>query len=250
MNTRQKDIVKRVHSQGFVTIEALVHEFDVSAQTIRRDIILLDKQRILRRFHGGAGLPRETARLNYQQKKAVSIEGKHHIGAAVAALIPDGAAVYLDVGTTVEAAALALTDRDDLHIFTNSMASAMALAGSRVKNIMVTGGLIHGVDGSLVGDEVSAAIGRYKFDVAVIGCSGFDDDGTVMDFDIQKVAVKNAAMANARRVVLVADHSKFTRTAFVRIASLDEFSDLVTDAAPPAALSQALQAAGVEVIVI
>ena len=246
LNARQREIVKRVEAHGFVTIEALVHEFSVSAQTIRRDIILLDKRRILRRFHGGAGLPRDTIRLNYQEKKSVSIEGKSYIGTAVANLIPDGAAVYLDVGTTVESVARNLAGRSDLHIFTNSLGSAMALAGSHVKNVAITGGLIHGPDGSLVGDDVTAAIRNYKFDVAIIGCSGFDDDGTVMDFDLQKVSVKKAAMANARRVILVADHSKFARTAFVRISALDDFSTLVTDAEPPAALSHALQTAGVE----
>ena len=250
LNARQREIVKLVKAQGFVMIEVLVNEFNVSAQTIRRDIILLDKHKILQRFHGGAGLPHDTVRLGYQQKKSVSIEGKFRIGKAAASLIADGAAVFLDVGTTVETVAQSLADRADLYIFTNSLVSAIALAGSQVRNVIVTGGLIHGADGSLVGDGVTATIQRFKFDVAVIGCSGFDDDGAVMDFDIQKVGVKKAAMANARRIILVADHSKFVHTAFIRISALENFSDLVTDCEPPAALKNALQTAGVEVIVV
>ena len=100
-----------------------------------------------------------------------------------------------------------------------------------------------------LGDDVTAMIGRLRFDVAVIACSGFDDDGTVMDFDIQKVGVKNVAMSNARRIILVADGSKFIRTAFVRISALEDFSHIVTDTEPPAELRNAMRNANVEIIV-
>ena len=204
---------------------------------------------MLQRFHGGAGMPRDAVRLGYRQKKVAAVEGKQRIGAATAALILDGSAVFLDVGTTVEAVAQALAGRENLHVFTNSLASATALAGKQAMKVVVTGGLLHGADGSLIGDDVTAMIGRLKFDVAVVACSGFDDDGTVMDFDIQKVGIKNAAMANARRTILVADGSKFIRTAFVRISALEDFSHVVTDMEPPAELKGAMQRAGVEIIV-
>ena len=123
------------------------------------------------------------------------------------------------------------------------------MAGNWAMKVVVTGGLLHGADGSLVGDDVTAAIGRFRFDVAVIACSGFDDDGTVMDFDIQKVGVKNAAMGNAQRTILVADGNKFGRTAYVRISPLESFSLVVTDTEPPTALKHVLQEAGVEVII-
>jgi DeoR family glycerol-3-phosphate regulon repressor len=249
IDERQSKIVKRIETWGFATIEALAQEFDVSAQTIRRDIIRLEKHRMLQRFHGGAGMPRDSVRLGYSQKKVAAVEGKQRIGEAAAALILDGSAVFLDVGTTVEAVAQALAGRGNLHVFTNSLASAAALAGNQAMRVVVTGGLLHGADGSLIGDDVTATIGRFKFDVAVIACSGFDDDGTVMDFDIQKVGVKNAAMENARRAILVADGSKFVRTAFVRISALEDFSHVVTDTEPPTALKNAMQKAGVEIIV-
>ncbi len=249
INERQRKIVERIETCGFATIEALAQEFGISAQTIRRDIIRLDKHRMLQRFHGGAGLPRDSVRLGYCQKKAAAVEGKQRIGEAAAALVLAGSAVFLDVGTTVEAVAQALSGRGNLHVFTNSLASAAALAGNQAMKVVVTGGVLHGADGSLVGDDATAAILRFKFDVAVIACSGFDDDGTVMDFDIQKVGVKNAAMENARRAILVADGSKFVRSAFVRIAALEDFSHVITDREPPAALKSAMRKAGVEIIV-
>ncbi len=249
IDQRQSKIVKRIETWGFATIEALAQEFEVSAQTIRRDIIQLEKHRMLQRFHGGAGMPRDSVRLGYSQKKNAAVAGKQRIGAAAAALILDGSAVFLDVGTTVEAVAQALAGRENLHVFTNSLASAAALAGNQAMKVVVTGGLLHGADGSLIGDDVTAMIGRLRFDVAVIACSGFDDDGTVMDFDIQKVGVKNAAMGNARRTILVADGIKFIRNAFVRISALKDFSHVVTDTDPPTELRNAMRKAGVEIIV-
>ena len=246
---RQREIVERIETRGFATIDALAQEFEVSAQTIRRDIIQLEKQCLLQRFHGGAGLPRDSVRLRYNQKQVAAVGSKHRIGDAAASLIPAEAAVYLDVGTTVEAVAQSLALRDNLNVFTNSLPAAGALAHSPGVRVVVTGGLLSGADGSLVGSEVIASIEKFKFDIAVIACSGFDDDGTVMDFDIQKVNVKNAAMKNSRRTILVADASKFARTAFVRVSALEGFSQLVTDTSPPTTFNSALKEAGVELIV-
>ena len=100
---RQREIVQIVGDKGFATIDALAQHFAVSAQSIRRDIIQLDEGRYLQRFHGGAGLRDSTVRLGYAEKHGRSTEGKARIAAAAVALVPDGASVFLDVGTTVEA---------------------------------------------------------------------------------------------------------------------------------------------------
>jgi DeoR family glycerol-3-phosphate regulon repressor len=97
---------------------------------------------------------------------------------------------------------------------------------------------------------VNAALQNFKFDFALIACSGFDDDGAVMDFDIQKVGIKRAAMKNARRTILVADGTKFARTAFVRISALQDFFCLVTDTKPSAVLETAALEAGVQLVVV
>ncbi len=249
LTPRQADILKIVQAKGFATIEALARQFDVSTQTVRRDLIRLQEAQLLQRFHGGAGMPENTVRLGYAQKRGLAADAKHRIGDATARLIPDGASVFLDVGTTVEAVARALRFRRGLHIFTASLNAAAILAGADAHQVFVVGGLVRGADGSLVGDTAIANLGPFKFDCAVIGLSGFDDDGALMDFDMQKVAVKQAAIANARRVVAVADASKFERSAVVRVAPPSAVHVLVTDAPPPAALRRALTDAGLELIV-
>ncbi|BAI74555.1 transcriptional regulator (plasmid) [Azospirillum sp. B510] len=238
---RQREILALIRDRGFVTIEALSEHFAVSDQTIRRDIIRLDGAGLLQRFHGGAGVRDQTVRLGYVEKQTIAPQDKERIGAAVAALVPDGASVFLDVGTTVEAVARALRGKRRLHVFTNSLSAGSLLAGRPGIDVFVTGGVVHGADGSLVGDAVIATLERCRLDLAVIGISGFDEDGAPMDFDMQKIGIKRVAMAAARRSVAVADAGKFARSAIVRIAPAGDFGLLVTDAEPPAPLGRAFE---------
>lgn len=249
LTDRQRRIVEIVRELGFATVEALAREFDVSAQTVRRDIIFLDERELLQRFHGGAGLRETTVRLGYGQKQSVAAEAKTRIGEAVAALIPEGASVFLDVGTTVEAVARSLRLRNSLHVFTSSLPAATLLAGRPGIELFVTGGQVRGLDGSLVGETTTAALARFRLDYAVLGLSGFDDDGWIMDFDLQKVGVKQAALAAARQGIAVADAGKFERSAIVRVAPPERFARLVSDAAPPAHLAALFRTAGLDLTI-
>ncbi|GGF31996.1 glycerol-3-phosphate regulon repressor [Aliidongia dinghuensis] len=247
---RQREIVEIVGEKGFATIEALAQHFSVSTQSIRRDIIQLDKTRLLQRFHGGAGATDTTVRLGYAEKHNRAAEGKVRIGKAAAALVPDGASVFLDVGTTVEAVARELRNRGArCRAFTTSLATAMILAGHGDIELHVFGGTSRGPDGSLVGAETVAAIGEIHFDCAVLGLSGFDADGAPMDFDLDKIAVKRAALRRADRTIAVGDATKFGRRAVARIAPLEDIRHLVANEAPPATLAAACVRAGVDLVV-
>ena len=121
LNARQKEILDLVRQRGFVTIESLAADFDVSAQTARRDIIHLTGRGLLKRFHGGAGTIETLGRHSYVEKKRLESSAKIRIGKTLAATLPDGASVFLDVGTTVEAAASALAAKANLRVFTTSI---------------------------------------------------------------------------------------------------------------------------------
>ncbi len=250
LNERQAQIVAVVKERGYATIEYLARAFDVSGQTIRREIIRLDQSGLVKRFHGGAGVSDHSERLPYSQKRLLSTDGKQRIAQHIAKIIPDGATIFLDVGTTVEMVAHELASRSNLRIFTNSLSSAFVFAGRIGLEVFVLGGLLHGPDGSLVGDRALQALKDFKVDYAIIACSGFDGDGAAMDFDMQKVAIKRMAMTCSRQSILVADSSKFDRSAVVRIADPASFEILVTDGAPPAILKTQLQEAGVKVVVV
>jgi DeoR family glycerol-3-phosphate regulon repressor len=246
---RQAEIVTLVQEHGFATIDDLARRFDVSTQTIRRDIIRLEELKLLRRFHGGAGLYEAAAvRPGHAPKIDPSpASAKARIGLAVASLISDGASIFLDVGTTVEAVARALSEHRQLQIVTPSVPVGAILAGTSVGSVVVTGGLLRGPSGSLVGDAAVAAVSRFKLDWAVIGCSGFEDDGTVMDADLLQVEVKQRMLSRSRRALLVADSTKLQRRAIVNIAPLATFDMLVTDHELPTHLAEAARASGCEV---
>jgi DeoR family glycerol-3-phosphate regulon repressor len=249
LNERQAALLGIVQAQGYATVEGLAERFEVSAQTVRRDIIRLDELGLLQRFHGGAGALEGTVRLGYVQKQGLAVDAKGAIGTAAAARVPAGATVFLDVGTTVEAAARALAGHERLRVFTNSLASALHLAGRPGIEVVVAGGSLRGADGSLVGEATTALLRDLRFDVALIGLSGWDEDGAPMDFDLDKIAVKRTAIARARRTLALCDGGKFERAAVARIVPPEALAALVTDRAPPPALAEPLARAGVELVV-
>ena len=230
LSDRQSEILAIVEQSGFATIEGLAERFGVSAQTVRRDIIALSDAGRLQRFHGGAGpIEREEAtRLDYRAKQQINRAGKEMIGKKAAACIPDGATLFLDVGTTVEAAAGYLSRRTGLTVFTNSMPAAMRFDPAD-HQVIVLGGKMAGRDGSLVGVEVIEVLKSVSLDFALIACSAIDPSGRVMDFDLEKIAIKRAAMNAAHQSLLLASHSKFGRTALAVVGNEEQFAGVISD---------------------
>ncbi|KQK31958.1 hypothetical protein ARD30_08550 [Bosea thiooxidans] len=232
LTPRQRQILDVVQELGFTTLETLAERFGVSAQTVRREIIRLQAGNFLQRFHGGAGLASGGIRSAYAQKLTVSPHGKQRIGAAVAGIVPPGASVFLDVGTTVEAAARALINKPGLRVVTASVGVAQIFCRNGVFDVVVTGGTTRGANGSLVGQAAIASIMGFRFDYAIIGLGGFDDDGAPMDFDLEKIAVRQAAIGRSRQVLALADHSKFEQVGTARVAPAETMSLIVVDAEP------------------
>jgi len=173
----------------------------------------------------------EAARLDYGAKREIGRPGKAVVGRKAAAMVPDGAALFLDVGTTIEACARELARRGGFTVFTNSMRAAI-LFDPQNHEVHVLGGRMAGRDGSLVGENVIETLRNVQLDVALIACSAVDDSGRVMDFDLAKIAVNRAAMAASRRSFLLATHSKFRRSALGRIGTLEDFHVIVTEDSP------------------
>jgi len=254
LSERQEEILRRVEARGFVTVDALAEAFGVSAQTVRRDIIALDAAGLLQRFHGGAGPGNvarapgdpgddsdEAFRLAHGRKRMLEVASKRIIAARAAEMVPDGAALFLDVGTSVEAAAAALNARSGLQVFTNSMRAALRLDPSR-HAVRVLGGQVAGTDGSLAGEEVVEMLARLDLDWALLACSAVSAGPLgprAMDFDLGKIAVKRAAMAAAQRSALLVARAKFDRRGRVEIAPLSAFDRICTeDEAPKLSLPE------------
>src|SRR6056297_3415771 len=226
---RQPDILEIARAEGKVMVEDLAERFAVTVQTIRRDLTELANAGKLERVHGGAILPSGVSNILYEERRRLNEEAKAAIARACAAAIPDDASVFLDIGTTTEAVARELMDHRNLLVVTNNMNVAAILQANPDFEIVVAGGMLRRSDNGLVGNLTARTIENFKFDVAVLGCSALDIDGDLLDFDIQEVVVGQTLLTRSREVFVVADHSKFTRGAPVRIGSLRDVHRFFTD---------------------
>jgi DeoR family glycerol-3-phosphate regulon repressor len=237
---RQSQILKLVQSQGYVTIEHLAQRFAVTPQTIRRDINELDKKGQLQRYHGGAGTSSSVENVAYSHRKVICLPEKQKIARSLAREIPDRASVFINIGTTTEEVAKALLHHHGLRVITNNLNVALILSGNPDFEVIVAGGLIRNRDRGIIGESTIDFINQFKVDFGIIGISGIDLDGTLLDFDYREVRAARAIIDNARRVFLAADHTKFGRNAMVRLGGIDEVDVLFTDAAPPPAMAEVL----------
>lgn len=235
---RLPEILEIAWRKGKVTVEELATHFDVTLQTIRRDLTDLADAGKLERVHGGAVLPSGTTNIGYEARRGLYPEAKARIARACAGVIPENISLFLNIGTSTEAVARELLHHQNLLVVTNNMNVANILVNNPACEIIVAGGTLRRSDGGLVGPITSQTIERFKFDLAVIGCSALDDDGDLMDFDIQEVGVSQTIIERARRTFLVADCSKFKRSAPARIASMSLIDNFFTDRPVPAGLEQ------------
>ena len=244
---RLQEIQIIARREGRVSVEGLSKHFDVTLQTIRRDLSELADQGKMQRVHGGAILPSTVANIGYADRRDLNEAGKAAIARAVARDIPNGSSLFLNIGTTTEAVARALSGHRDIMVLTNNMNVANILVDNPNCEIIVVGGLLRRADGGLVGNVTTQAIQQFKFDLAVISCSALDEDGDMLDFDIQEVGVSQTIVQQARRSFLVADHSKFKRRAPARIGSLAQMDSFYTDAPISGALAHACRGWGTTV---
>ncbi len=248
LSRRQQDITALLRESGRLTVEDLAARFAVTPQTIRRDLNELADARVISRVHGGAIIASGVENLAYEARKQVAQNAKRLIGEAAAALIPDNTSLFLNLGTTTEEVARAVATRAGLLVVTNNMNVALELYRNTAIQVIVAGGTLRPSDGGIVGRLAADAFCQFKADIAVIGTSAIDSDGTLLDYDLREVQVSRAIIENARRVMLVTDSSKFSRRAPVRIARLEEIDILITDRLPSADLVTLCRNASVEVI--
>jgi DeoR family transcriptional regulator, glycerol-3-phosphate regulon repressor len=242
---RHGHIEKLVKERGFVTISALSDQLGVTVQTIRRDLSDLADAGRITRFHGGAGLPSSIQNIEYSDRKVLNSREKESIAKLVAQHIPANSSLFINIGTTTEAVARALLNHEGLRFITNNLNVASLLANNSSLNVIVTGGAIRNRDGGIIGQAACDMIGQFSVDFGIIGISGIDNDGTLLDYDYEEVRAAQAILRNARSVFLVADHTKFTRRPMVRMGSITQVSALFTDAPPPAGIRALLKSSGV-----
>lgn len=246
---RHAAIVALVNERGFITIDELAQHFQVTPQTVRRDLNQLDDENQIRRFHGGAGVPASTVNLAYADRKIRNLEEKTRIAQAVAARIPNHSSLFINIGTTTETIARALLKHEGLTIITNNLHVASILIGKDDFHVIMAGGAVRNRDGGIVGEATVDFVRQFKVDYAVIGISGIDEDGELLDFDYQEVRVSQAIIENSRQIYLAADHTKFGRNAMIRMGNIRDATHLFTDRQPPESVVALMREQQIKLIV-
>jgi len=234
---RQPEILDIARREGRVTVEGLADRFGVTPQTVRRDLAELAEAGKLDRVHGGAILPSGTTNIGYAERRALAAGAKARIGRACAAAIPDDVCLFLGIGTTAEAVARALLSHRGILVVTNNINVGATLLSNADCEVVVTGGALRRADEGLVGSLTRRTIEQFRFDHAVLGCSALDAAGDVLDYDMDEACVNRAVIARARVATLVADATKFARTAPVQVAALRDIDRVFTDAPVPGPLA-------------
>lgn len=247
MHPRQERLIELAKSQGSVSLENLAAELQVSVQTVRRDVQQLAQSGQLVRFHGGVRAGATASNITYQQRESLNAEAKARIGRAVAARIPNDCSLMLTVGTTTCAVARELRNHRGLRVVTNDMAIAQVLSANREVEVHMCGGFVRPRDHAVVGEAAVDFVRQFRFDTVILGVAGIEEDGSMRDFDYREVKVTEAAMAHSRQVWVVADSSKFGRSAMVEVAHVSKIDALFTDAPPGPEIAALLEQAGVAV---
>lgn len=245
---RQQQTLELVKQRGYISIEEIAQHFSVTPQTVRRDINQLADAGVLRRYHGGAAIDSSVTNTEYTTRMSHNAEAKQRIAVAVAKAIPDHASLFINIGTTTEAIAVALLQHRGLKIITNNLNVAKILSVKQDFEVLIASGKVR-PDGGVIGQATSDFFKQFKVDFAVIGISGIDTEGTLLDFDFQEVAVSQEIIAGARQVFLAADNSKFGRHAMMRMGHLSEIDYLFTNQQPNTSYIQQIKMAEVNLIV-
>jgi len=245
---RQHEIAEKVRRDGKVTVSELAGVFDITPETIRRDLKVLERQGVLRRVHGGAI---EIAR--FRSEPAVSertghmVDEKTRIAEAALDLVPKSGAILLDAGTTTNVLAERIPADRDLTVITNSLPIATSLSTRSGIALWVVGGRCRPTTLATVDDWALRTLHQLRVDVAFIATNGITAGGGLTTPDLGEAAVKRAMVESGRQVVLLADHSKLGEEHLVSFADTSQIDVLITDDAADPHELDAIRSIGVEV---
>ena len=250
---RQRAIADQVRAHGRASVTALADRFDVTSETVRRDLAVLERSGSVQRVPGGAvkaGTVEVVNELGLAQRESSHTAEKAAIARAAIRFLPsDGGSVIFDAGTTTYQAAKLLPADRRLTVISTSLQLGQALTAHERATLLMVGGRVRGLTQAAVGAETVAALGKMRASVAFVGTNGISEGHGLSTPDAEEASVKSAIVAAAQRVVVLADSSKMGREDFSSFAPLDEVDVLITDDGIDPEFSAALSAHGIEVVI-
>ncbi|GGR62112.1 MULTISPECIES: DeoR/GlpR family DNA-binding transcription regulator [Streptomyces] len=246
---RQQEILRLARDGGRVDVLSLAEEFQVTAETIRRDLKALDRAGLVRRVHGGA-IP--VGRLDFEpdlaERESTAADEKDRIAKAALAELPAGGTVILDAGTTVARLAATIPLEASLTVVTHSLPIAARLADHPGIQLHLVGGRVRHRTRAAVDAWALRAYGEIRADALFVAANGFSAEHGLTTPDLAEAAVKRAAVGAARRVVLLADSGKHGQEHFARFGGLDDVDLLITDSGLSPDDAAAIERGGTEVV--
>ncbi len=245
---RRSRVLELVNERGAISVNDLHRRLKVSRETIRRDISRLSDDGQLRKTHGGA-LALFHSEPVFDERISLNADGKRAIGYAAAELVTDDASLVIDSGTTTIWLAEALADRRRLTVYTNDIHIAGKLAGRNENRVVITGGEFQASEGLMLGHDTVAMLANYYPDFAFVGVTALSPHPWLMDYTREAAEMRAQMLAQARTKVLLADKSKYDRTAPVRVPGLEEVDTIIVDEQPPPSMHRAFARLKADVIV-
>jgi DeoR family transcriptional regulator of aga operon/DeoR family fructose operon transcriptional repressor len=247
---RQDRIIELLETQKRVSVAALSERFGLSQATVRSDLGALLREGLIVRTHGGAILAESDGiEMSFRLRRQLHSAEKERIGAAAAAMIEDGEAIALDASTTALAIAVQIRDRRELTVVTNGIYIALALIDRPGVTVFMPGGFLRRDSVSMVGGDGRELIQSYHVQRGFFGAKGLTLREGLTDVNCDEVAIKRDMVRHAKQVIAVVDSSKWGRVGFVSFASVDEIATVITDAGAPHDMVDALEDAGIAVII-
>ncbi|MFD0675489.1 MULTISPECIES: DeoR/GlpR family DNA-binding transcription regulator [unclassified Paenibacillus] len=247
-DVRHTKIVEFLNSTGSIKVSEISKSLQVSEKTIREDLEKLEEKGFLKRVHGGAVLiDHSESMLPIHKRRTRQYGEKEQIAAAAYKLIEDGQVVLLDAGSTTLELAKLMQHRS-LTVITNDTNIATALADSNDIELCILGGYRRKSTYTIIGPSALSMMSELNVDIAFLGCSGVDLERGLSIFHREEAELKKRMIKSSHRKVLLADHTKFGRTALISFAELNEMDTLITNHQTDEAIIQSIQHLGIEVI--
>jgi DeoR/GlpR family transcriptional regulator of sugar metabolism len=242
---RKHTILTQLATQGKVQVQTLAQHFQVSTETIRRDLDRLEKEGELRKVYGGAVRVRSgMIEAPFQKRSQLQLQEKQAIAVAAASLIEDGETIMLDNGTTTLEIMRQLQHRSHITVITNSVPIlAVALESGK---IVFAGGEIHTAVQASTGPAAHEMLSQFKVNKSFISAGGVSFTDGITDYVLEEALISRKMMERAEEAILVADHTKFGRSTFAKIAPVEHISMVITDSACPAEWIENLQRLDIE----
>ncbi|SDE32466.1 putative HTH-type transcriptional regulator YdjF [Sporomusa acidovorans DSM 3132] len=231
---RRRKIMEQLTQDRKVYVADLSRKFQVTEETIRRDLEKLEQQNLLQRNYGGAVLNEHTSEdISFIKRTSINNADKEFIAQKAEYLINDGDTLMVDASTTCLALLQRLKTRNHLTIITNSIRLVNEFVNSSF-TIISSGGILRASSYALTGPAACSILEKYYVDLAIISCKGIDRTRGIMESNEPESLIKQAMIKQAKKSILLADYSKFDKTAFIKTCDFAPINYIVTNKEPSA----------------